>query len=138
MRTRGAGTGAIGTATSAVMPSGMRPSALGNLDLHPVGARGQARGLGDEAHLPALDLAGDQPNLGAVAGLDAGELALGHLDHRQHRIERDQGRDLAPGQRERGLTDLDRHVVHDARPGRAHDAAVALGLGGGHRSPRPP
>ena len=61
---------------------------IGQLDLEPVGAGGLARGLGDETHLAARGLAGDEPHLRAVADLDAGEPALGHLDHRQHRIER--------------------------------------------------
>ena len=94
--------------------------------------------LDDEADAAARGLAGHQPHLGGVADLDAGELALGHLDHRQHRIERHERRDLPAGERERGLADLDRHVGDDAGPGRAHDAALALGLGARPAPPRRP
>ena len=131
--TRVAGTGASGTETSAVMPSGIAPSAFGQLDLDPIGARRLARGLGDEAD-PALGgLAGDQPHLGRLADLDAGELALGHFDDREHRIERDEVGELRACEGERRLADFDRHVADDAVPGRADDAALALGLGGGKR-----
>ena len=101
------------------------------LDLDAIGARGRARGLGDEAHLAARALAGDETHLGTIAELDAGELALRHLDDGQHRIERHQRRDLLAGERERGLADLDPDIVNDARPGRAHLPALELGFGRG-------
>src|SRR5216683_3115916 len=115
---------------------GIAAVGVGQLDLDAIGARGRARGLGHESDFSARALAGHEPHLGDAADLDAGELALGHFDHRQHRIERDERGDLAAGHGKRGLSDLDRNVVDDARPRGAHHAAVVLGLGGGKRGLR--
>ncbi len=68
-----------------------------------------------------------------LADLDACELALGDLDDGEHRIERNERRDRRAGEGKRGAADLGRHVGDDAVPRRAHDAAVALGLGRGER-----
>ena len=72
------------------------------------------------------------------ADLDAAEIALSGLDHRQHRIERDDLRDLFAGHGEGRGADFGGNVGYDPGPGRAHDAAVALGVRGGERGFRRP
>ena len=57
-------------------------------------------------------------HLGRVADLDVGDLALGHLDHREHRIEPDDLRDLLAGEGERRRADLG-NLGDDAVPRRA-------------------
>ena len=84
---------------------------IGDLDVDPIGARRRARGLRDEADLALRRVAGDEADFGRIAELEAVQLALGDLDDREDRIERDDLRDLLAGHRERRLPDLDRHLV---------------------------
>ncbi len=106
---------------------------IGDLDVDPIGARRRARGLRDEADLALRRMAGDEADVGRIAELEVVQLALGDLHDRDDRIERDDLRDLPAGHRERRLPDFDRHLVDHARPGRTHDAALALRLGGRKR-----
>ena len=105
---------------------------VGQFDLDPIGAGGRRRGLGDIADAALAGLPGHELDLGRVADLDAGDLALRHLDHRQHRIEADDLGDLLAGEGEGRRADLG-NFGDDAVPGRRDDAAVALGFGGRER-----
>ena len=75
--------------------------------------------LGDEADTAGGLLSGDEAHLGRVADLQAGEPALRHLDHRQHRIERHHLRDRRAHEGERRAADFARYSVtmpsHGAR-----------------------
>ena len=61
---------------------------------------------------------GDELHLGGVTDLHIGDLALGDLDHRQHRIEPDHLRDFLAGECEGRRADL-RNLGDDAVPRRA-------------------
>ena len=130
--TRVAGIGASGMRDLGGDAVGDRAVGVRHLDLDAIGAGGLARRLRDVADAALAGLPGDQLHLGRVADLDAGDLALRHLDHRQHRIEPDDLRDLLAGEGEGRRADL-RNLGDDAVPRRRDDAAVALGLGGGER-----
>ena len=90
------------------------------------------RRLGDVTDAALAGLTGHELDLGDVADLDVGDLAFGHLDHGEHRIETDDLGDLLAGEGEGRRADLG-NFGDDAVPGRRDDAAVALGLGGRKR-----
>ena len=109
---------------------GDRAVGIGQFDLDPIGARRLARGLGDEADSCRSRVSPVTSRTSAVsptlmpASLRSATSTTASIGSSATICAIS-----LPGERERRLPDLDRHIGDDALPRRAHDAAVALGLG---------
>ena len=112
-----------------------RAVGVGQFDLDPIGAGRRYRRLGDIANAALAGLAGHELHLGGVSDLDAGDLALGHFDHGEHRIETDELGDFLAGEGERRCAYLGNLGDH-AIPGRRDDTAFEFSLGGRERGLR--